>query len=348
MIHTDADLAALLADPLAPVRAGAEAIGFVGADVPLDLLLAAGRRPVHLPWRAGEPTPTADAWMEPSFAPWAASILEQWATGAFDVLETVVFSRGDDSAQRLYYYLCELQRRGKVAGPRPLILDVARIGRATSEARLTDSLRRLAGELGVDGDALKRGIADANEQRATLAAIAAARGAPGARYERIARASLFAPVAAWNGEGGTVAPGRRVLLAGTPPPDDRLHRAVDAAGWTIVGEAHERGLGRLGPAVSADGDPFEAIAVQMRASRFGPRTFADPAAELVGEARRVAADVVVLWLIEQEESIVWHVPAQTAALQAAGLPALVLTRRRWDASDGAGDEIATFLKEQAR
>ena len=39
----------------------------------------------------------------------------QWLQGDLDHLEAVVFARGDDSGQRLYYYLCELQRRGLCA-----------------------------------------------------------------------------------------------------------------------------------------------------------------------------------------------------------------------------------------
>src|SRR5690606_10628902 len=39
----------LLADPLAASRGG---IGFVGPDVPVDVLLASGRPFGHLPWRA--------------------------------------------------------------------------------------------------------------------------------------------------------------------------------------------------------------------------------------------------------------------------------------------------------
>ena len=46
------------------------------------------------------------------------SIAEQWLTGELDFLDAVVFPRSDDSAQRLYYYLCELQRRGARAAAR--------------------------------------------------------------------------------------------------------------------------------------------------------------------------------------------------------------------------------------
>jgi len=93
----------------------------VGPLLPHDLFAASGRYAGPLGWTLDRPMPFAAEWMENRFAPWAASILEDWAAGAFDAHEAVVFARADDSAQRLYYYLCELRRRGVMTGgPEPL------------------------------------------------------------------------------------------------------------------------------------------------------------------------------------------------------------------------------------
>jgi hypothetical protein len=56
------------------------------------------------------------------------------------------------------------------------------------------------------------------------------------------------------------------------------------------------------------------------------------------------AEAVILWQIEEDESQAWHLPSQRAALAAAGIPALIMTRRDWLARDGAGDEIRAFLQ----
>jgi hypothetical protein len=53
---------------------------------------------------------------------------------------------------------------------------------------------------------------------------------------------------------------------------------------------------------------------------------------------------VVLWQIEEDDALAWHLPAQRAALARAGVPALVLTRRDWLARDGASEEIGAFLQ----
>jgi len=41
-------------------------------------------------------------------------------------------------------------------------------------------------------------------------------------------------------------------------------------------------------------------------------------------------------------------PGEAAALAAAGIASLTLSRRRWDASDGALEEIAQFTRGLAR
>lgn len=288
------------------------AIAHVGPNLPQDLLRATGRHIGPLPFDPERPTPTADQWMESKFAPWARAILEGWAAGDYDSLGQVIFSRADDSAQRLYYYLCELQRRGLVGGPEASILDVAKVPRASSVDRTESSLRKLAERWSVDNKALAGAIEACNAERS--------RAAP----------SLPAP---------------RCLLAGTPPPDRRLHRSAEQAGFSALGATLADTWTQLGAVVSVDeDDPISGLARQVHADPAGPRSFADAGAALRQAVAGSGAEAVVLWQIEEDEAQAWHLPAQRAALAREDLPALVLTRRDWLARDGAGDEIAAFLQ----
>jgi hypothetical protein len=349
MSALDQAVSAILADPLAGARAADRAIGFVGLEMPDDLLAASGRFPVHLPWAVDRATPRADAWLESSFPVAARSILEDWAEGRFDFLEAVLFTRGEDSTQRLYYYVCELQRTGAIGGPEPLIFDLAKVPRPTSVARTRDSLVKLADRLGIDEPALRAGIVATDRRRLHLAGLAANRAGPGSRYERIARASLFAPLDRLDPGSPQADPdGPRFLLAGSAPPDDRLHRAIEAAGGNVVAEYYDRALDRLGAPLGADGDPFAALAARAHQARLGPRSFVDRGRALVESAKAARADAVLLWLVAEEEALVWHVPAQRDALNQAGVPALILANRRADAGDGAGGEIAQFVARIGR
>ena len=134
-------------------------IASVGPDIPQELLTATGRFAGPLGWNINRAFQQAAQWLESKFPLWAFSIVEDWAAGRFDQIETVVFSRSDDSAQRLYYYICELKARGLIAGPQAILFDVARVGRASSEARCLASVRKLAEQLGVGDQAIEAEIA---------------------------------------------------------------------------------------------------------------------------------------------------------------------------------------------
>lgn len=287
-------------------------IASIGPNLPHDLLRASGRYAGPLGVVAGRETPRADQWMESKFAPWARALLEDWAAGAFDAFEAVVFSRADDSVHRLYYYLCELRRLGQVAGPEPIVFDIAKIPRASSADRIAEQVRALATRLGVSDEALEAAIVEANAERAHVPSPAGSRAC---------------------------------LLDGTPPPDRRLHAAIESAGFAAIGETLGDWWRSLGtPVEQASGDPAAAIARQLHADSRGPRSFADPAAALLDRVRAAKASAVVLWRIEEDEAQTWQLPAQRRALDAADIPALVLTRRDWAANDGAQAEIAAFLE----
>ena len=285
-------------------------IGIAGPDVPHEVLLAAGCHAGPLVFDPARETPRARQWLESKFAPWAPAVLESWLEGAYDHLDAVLFSRADDTSQRLYYYTCELQRRGQLGGPEPLIIDIARIPRAISRDRTIQQVRALALRLGVGDGALETAICETNIRRA------------------------HPPV---------LAEGRRCLLAGSAPPDLRLHEAVLRAGWVPSGSTLTQLWGDLGePIEEGTADPAAAIGAQLHARRGGPRSFADPGALLAETAAGCAA--VVLWRIEEDEAQCWHLPAERRALAEMGVPHLVLTRRDWLAADGASAEITAFLQ----
>jgi len=340
---------AILADPLARSRDCGAGVGFVGLDYPQDVAFALPAPALHLPWRADRPVPFADRWLESSFPGWARSIVEDWSTGAFDALTTVVFSRGDDASQRLYYYVRELQRRGHLGGPAVAILDVARIPRETSRRHTRTALAAVVERLGLDDAALREGIRRTNVLRAAFAAVSTARAGNGVGAHRLARASLFADVSPWAAEvmQPQATPRLRVLLTGSAPPDERLHDAVSLAGGDVVGETHGYGLHRLGaPIDAAIDDPLAAIASRLHEGG-GPRSFADPAVALSSALESARPDVVVLWLTREDEAIAWQVPALRRVLAERGMPMLELTTRSWAADDGALAEIETFVARSA-
>lgn len=365
-VNVNATIAAVddrLRDPLAAYRAASDGVGFVGPDVPIDVLVASGRPFGHLPWRTDRATAWADRWLESSFPYWSRSILEQWHGGAFDALGTVVFSRADDASQRLYYYVRELQRRGKLRGPVPQMFDIALIPRDSSLAHTEAAVLELMRSLDVAADALPSAIERANALRRRLTELERARVANGPLYERLGRAALWTSPGEWldalplRPSSAESSATTRILLAGSMPPDERLHDAVEAGGGSVVAEAHPLALGRLGPEldttsgqVPANGReaPARAIARHLRATSIAPRAFFDRAAWIVERARAARAAAVVIWLSREDEALAWTAPMQRRALTAAGVPVLVLAARRWQADDDTRAQIEDFTRRCAR
>lgn len=288
-------------------------LSYAGPNLPHDLFEATGRNAGPLGWNIDRPMPAADRWLESKFAPWTRSVLQDWAEGAFDHLDAVVFSRADDSAQRLYYYVCELRRTGAILGPEPLILDIAKIPRESSVARTEAALRSLAERLGVDPAALSAAIAQENLKRDIV----------------LSTEQSTSPVC---------------LLAGSPLPDDRMHAMVSQCGWSAVGSSLADAWSDRGPRVDETGDPFVALARQLHARHLDTRGFGDRAAMLVQQARDRGAKAALLWLIEEDDTTVWQLPGLRSALEREGLAVLVATRRDWSCRDGIDSEIRAFLK----
>lgn len=347
-------LDALLADPLLVARAaardGARVIGYLGNDVPVALILAANALPVRLRGLAGKPTPNADRFLESSFTPESRAIAEQWITGELDFLAAVVLPRTDDAAQRLYYYLCELQRRGVCAGPKPVLYDVANIGRESSLAYTRESTRRLIAELDADTAALPAAtrrvaaretlLADLRRRRLASPPIAGSdawrlAGAAGSDWRESFDATLAASTAAL----GATPVARRVLLAGDAPPDDAIHRAVEAAGGTIVREIVESENAPAEPATEV-----VALADQFHARRTPVVAMREREDHVAACAREARADAVLCWLIEEDESLPWEIARQVRRVRDANIPVLLLSRQRWMADEATLQRIREFVE----
>jgi hypothetical protein len=138
--------------------------------------------------------------------------------------------------------------------------------------------------------------------------------------------------------------GPACLISGSPPPDRRLHDAVSAAGFIPIGKTLVELWSALGDTVQeGTGDPARAIGRQLHARPDVARSFVDRGKVLAAAVGASKCRAVVLWQIEEDETRSWSLPAERRALDAIGLPYLVMTRRDWLARDGAADEIASFL-----
>lgn len=345
----------LLLDPQHVARAaaarGERVIGYVGNDVPVALVLAANALPVRLRAAADTGSTRADNFVERSF-PWVQrSIAEQWLKGALDHLHAVIFARSDDSSQRLYYYLCELQRRGLCAGPRPLLYDVAGLARQPSVEHTLDSTRLLADQLGSAAHRLEAGLQRVRRREQSTQAVRARRLLPAPLRGSAAWAFEYAAPCDWRETFDDVARPwleqsallhmpLRVLLAGDPAPDNQLHLAIEACGASVVRELTESH-----PLERAQRDPIAAIADDFQRREPPVLSMRRNARWLVDDAREHRADAVLLWLSEEDEALPWEIARQVRSLRGAAIPTLLLARQPAQVSASTLTQVMHFLRD---
>jgi hypothetical protein len=330
-----------IADPLAEARSrarqGQRIIAFTQPDVPVELIMAAGAFPLALSVGARS-TPRAVELLESGFSTASRAVAEQWLTGQLDFVDTVVLSRGDDSFQRLYYYMCELRRRGKLGGPKALLFDLAKIPRPTSLIHTAAAVRILAEEISSDALQLKGAIRVRNRRRALLERLDEARAShapPAGEFcEQILRiadtrgaARFDEQLGHWLNEPRADWAGPRVLLTGSRVTDDELHHAVAAGGGRVIGELshHLATMANIRP--PSDTEPLESLAQYYHDLTYGPRHFADRGALLAAQVRHLKPSAAIVWASEEDESVAWQLPHLMKTLEELSIPALRLARQ---------------------
>ncbi len=300
-------------------------VGYVGADVPRELIAAAGLHPLRL--RGSVPireradeivlkgsvpiTKRADEILGPGVAAPARAVLAGLLEGRPRV-DFVLLCHDSDSTVRLFTALRALARTEPL--PELWFLDLLHLPNETSGAYNGDRVGELLGVLArwsgspVTIDAIETATRDLDETRRLLEVVADLRRASPPRLRgsdalAVAGAAEALPAAEANrllkellAEARDPLPGpaRRVYVTGSEPTTT-LYRDLEARGLHLVGE---------GPA-----------------GHRGPNA---RAAFVAHEAAAAGADLVLAWIRKGDDALAWGVPALRRALH---LPLFVLDRQ---------------------
>jgi hypothetical protein len=277
------------------------ALGYVGADVPRELVEAAGQLPLRLAPVSGVDRAFADRVLGPGVDEPTRAVLAGLLEGAYPI-ERVVLCHDSDHTVRLYTSLRRLATTLDV-----WFLDLLHLPRATTEAYDRARLVELADWLGADDP--REAIAAANRTRAlgdrlaelrragriggtdALALLRAGTTMTAAAYEELLARALDEPAPASRR--------RSVLLLGSDHHDDTVYAAVEELGATVVAETHSWGEPLLAGRVDEEGDPLDALVRHYR-----PRPRTQPA----------AADVQLAWIGRGDETIAWTLPHERRRL----------------------------------
>jgi benzoyl-CoA reductase/2-hydroxyglutaryl-CoA dehydratase subunit BcrC/BadD/HgdB len=334
-------------------QSGLGVIGLIGNSVPTEFVLAAGRVPVLIAAERGQPTPTADVYMDRVIAPETRSLFEQALDGSLDCVDLLVLSR---PYAQLYYYLKEVYRMGRGAKIPPLhIYDLMHSQREAVRSynwgrtlALLERLERLADQE-ITERRLWEAIAATNHTRALQRRLLDLRWAgavSGVDALRALGAGYFLQPEAYTQalesylkgvEPNPELDGRVRLLVITSEPLSHLglHRALEAAGGLVVAEDDWWGSRAPGNDVPLAGSAREAIFRKYWLDIATPGVYPADAREswLRQNALRADLDAVVFYLPPSDHQLGWDYPRLKRWLDANDKPSILV---RHEAADEAG------------
>jgi hypothetical protein len=339
-------------------------VGFIGLDVPLELIDAAGLTPLQITADPGLPSPAAEPFGEGVGHPLLRAL-----TGAVVELADAGLKRlwvGATPARDFSLFAClaSLKRAGAALADLEITAaDVLHGDSPADHAHNRALFARLADGLGFDdGEALRTAIARRNVIRDRLATIEThrrdgrlsgvealaihaegGRSTAGAYLQRLD--GLLADIASRS-----VLTGRKVIVSGSAETAARTYPVYEAAGLLVVGDDHDGGSRAIGPRVAEGADPLDALAERYRARTPAPSGWTTAAATtaLVQLARRQGAEAVIFDVPHYDHAAAWDLPKKIAALAAAGITHTVLPPAAFRDPEAAARAAAHVLTTESR
>jgi benzoyl-CoA reductase/2-hydroxyglutaryl-CoA dehydratase subunit BcrC/BadD/HgdB len=350
------ELSRVAADRHAPARrwkaSGGTVLGYVGADVPVELITATGALAVRLAGRPGTDTAAGDRYLGRGLDQVARSILTQLVEGELGHLDALVVSRDTEASLRLFYALRELHRvEPETALPPVHLVDLLHLPHRTTARYDLAKVRQLAGVLerwtgrAITEAALADAVALHEQARALLTRVADLRRESPAR---LSGSQAHAVVAAGTAlpcsvhvellhrlldEAGDLSPveGVRTFLTGSSHDSPGVYAQLERAGLIVVGEDSDWGdlsferrvevptLLGLAERYQYDGPTAQRASIRARA------------AYTEAAATRCGAELLVSYARVHDDAPLWDVPAQRTAVAAHGLRTVVLEQQPYGA-----------------
>ena len=350
---------------------GGKAVGVLGADVPEEVLLAAGYMPVRVYADPNKELVHTEVFLERAFEPCARASFEKIVDGTYgSLVERLAISHTSDTELRMWLYLREMRRSERQMPVPPVefvdwMLSRRRMYQQENRnvvSRFIDAAKAWSGRA-IDESDLREQFVVCNDQRAALRQVQALRRADKPRVtgcealviigagffmDKAKHASLVRQVAA-DAASWPELTGPRVFVTGSNHESIDFYEMVEAAGAVVVGEDHDWGDRSYDTDVRFDIDPVLAIVNRYTLRAIGSKRtpVADRVAALDKSAADTKADGVVFYLHEHDEAASWDYPEQRRSLEASGVKSLALFRQLWPApkNEGLAETVATFVGE---
>jgi len=347
---------------------GGKVVGYIGADVPEEMLIAAGFFPLRITGDPRGSTELANRYMEPVFDPMVRSIFNRVLDGTYSFLDHLIIANSSDALVRFFYYLREVKRmEPSLSIPDFYFLDVLHTKFRSSALYNRDRFREFERALvewsgkEIPESAYREAIAVCNENRRLLQEIARLRISEpprlsGATALQIIGASMFTMKSAHNRllrqflSDTQNLPGRegiRLFVDGTSVDSLQFYEVVETCKCTIVAETTDWGNRYWDDLVSEDRPPLEAIVdrYHLRAPSPSKATVSARVEYCVRKALEAKAQGVVFFILESDDAPSWDYPEQRKALEQQGIPSLCIDMQPYQLTDteSVRRKIESFL-----
>jgi len=336
----------------ADAASGTPVIGLIGAEVPPELVRAAGARALRLHGAVRSDPSRATELLGRAVDEEAVMILSPILDGQLEFLRGILVANDCEASLQLFYALRELHRLGAVT-PAVHLVDQRHLDRPSTlrynihqlheavrvlsewtgveatDARLVDAVRESA-HLDVKLHALQR-LRRSDASEVTGLDVLHAYGVATAMTPAMATDAIDAAAAALASTGG--AHHRlRIFCTGSAPIGDDLYRIIEGAGAIIVGEDHAWGelalvpVRRIEPGEGKDEVISLLAASRLAAAGAAPTRSSHRRAAHTADAVRASGAQALLAIVRAgDDAPAWDFPRQRDAVD---VPAVLLERQR--------------------
>lgn len=348
---------------------GGQVVGYIGTDVPEELMLAAGIFPLRVTGDPAHSTALADRYLPPAAQATVRSLLNRILDGTYAFLDHLVLSNSSEGLLRLFYFLREIKRRESYPGmPDIAFFEFLHTKFRTSALYNRDRVSEFKQMLeewsgkGIDDVMLRDAIKICNENRKLLQEIARWRvesppHLSGTDALQIIDSSMFMLKRDHNAllhqllsekETLTSREGVRLFVEGESLDNLQLYELVEACAATIVAEDSDWGNRYFDTLVDENSDPLDAIVerYQFGAPRPTKSTVQERVDYLSRQVEATKPDGVLFYTLAGENPTMWDYPEQRTAIEAMGIPTLSLDHQPYqlDTRDEMKNRITSFIQ----
>lgn len=355
---------------------GQSQVGYLCDNIPEELIVAAGFRPMRLAGRPGRSTDHIKRYLLPYIASdrqrleWTDSLLDKLLAGEHAHLDYLVIPHNRHAVQAIYQELLTVNEHfPEIKLPECYYLDLAYSPGPEAEAFNRRSLEKFRKRL---EDWSAKRMADADLEAAIATCNANRRLLQAAMEQRLTDPPQLTGVEALHLLGSSrfmdkqdhnallealltgidelpARQGVRIFVGGSPLDHTGLYRIIEDLGAIVVAEDHCWGARLAEGQLPTDIEPMAALAERFNQQPACSIRFPleNSIQATTDRALAAGADAAIFWCARGDRSQVWETPDEIRALEAKGIPCLHLKEQDYALQSAElQSRIADFIHAQ--